>query len=170
MAVSDFLLLFVAISGVKGDLMTYRVLLIFCGRSVSVWLGWINGPIPASSGQGWQVPPSHGRRTQDHLWGGRDLATSLSWQSHVSHSFSCLKVFPVNSPQDKRYHPCCPRDGLLSQSRELFIPHMHQQAFQDEGLSQESFSRRDHLQSKTGAFDLALKSSMLSYWCWRQDE
>ena len=37
MAVSDFLLLFVAISdGVKGDFMTYRVLLIFCGRSVSV--------------------------------------------------------------------------------------------------------------------------------------
>ena len=125
MAVSDFLLLFVAISGVKGDFITYRVLLIFCGRSVSVWLGWINGPIPASSGQGWQVPPSHGRRTQDHLWGGRDLATSLSWQSHVSHSFSYLKVFPVHFPQDKRCHPCCSGDRLLSQSRELFIPHVH---------------------------------------------
>ena len=170
MAVSDFLLLFVAISGVKGDFMTYRVLLIFCGRSVSVWLGWINGPIPAPSGQGWQVPPSRRWRTQDHLWGGRDLATSLSWQSQVSHSFSYLIVFPVNFPQDKRCHPCCSGDRLLSQSRELLVPHVHQQAFQDEGLSQESFGGRDHLQSKTGAFDLALKSSMLSYWCWRKDK
>ena len=171
MAVSDFLLLFVAISdGVKGDFMTYRVLLIFCGRSVSVWLGWINGPIPASSGQGWQVPPSRRWRTQDHLWGGRDLATSLSWQSQVSHSYSCLNVFTVHSPQDKRYHPCCSGDRLLSQSRELLVPHLHQQAFQDEGLSQESFGGRDHLQSKTGAFDLALKSSMLSYRCWRKDK
>ena len=80
------------------------------------------------------------------------------------------KIIWVSSNQDKWQHPCGSGGRILPQGWELLVCHLHQQAFQDEGLSQENLRRGDHVQPKTRASHTSLSIPMLPDRCGRKDD